>query len=257
MFELSVNIEYMFQEAGEDLPDRVHAAAEAGFRKVEMFTTAGRDLPTLGKSLQDQDVELWTLLVDPRTLLVDPGTHAGFLEMFKRTAEDARTLGCRRVVVGSGPAVPYQKRKQQLETVTRAVAAAAPIAQELELTILLEAVNTRVDHPGVLFSRTEDSATVVAGVASPNVRLLYDLYHSVAEGENPAEVLQQVSHMLGHVQIADYPGRGEPGTGTIDWNASLQLLRDAGYTGTLGVECYPVKSPTWAALQYIRKLCTQ
>jgi hydroxypyruvate isomerase len=63
--------------------------------------------------------------------------------------------------------------------------------------------------------------------------------------------------MLGHVQIADAPGRGEPGSGKIDWPASLRLLREAGYTGTIGVECHPTKSPTAAALEYIRKLCSQ
>jgi hydroxypyruvate isomerase len=109
----------------------------------------------------------------------------------------------------------------------------------------------------VLFSRTEDSAFVVEAVGAPNVRLLYDLYHSVVEGEDPREVVPRVRHLLGHVQVADAPGRGEPGSGTIDWLASLALLRDAGYTGTVGVECHPSKQPTAAALQYIRDLCAQ
>lgn len=255
MFDLSVSIEYMFHEAGDKLHERVHAAADAGFHKVEMFMTAGQDLPALKKALRDRNVELWTLVVDPRTLLIDPATHAGWLKLFRNTAEEAVMLGCRHLVVGSGPGVPYLRRPQQLQTVSQAVAAAAPIAAERGLTILLEAVNTRFDHPGVLFSRTEDSAFVVETVGAANVRLLYDLYHSVVEGEDPREVVPRVRHMLGHVQVADAPGRGEPGSGTIDWPASLALLRDAGYTGTIGVECHPSKRPTAAALQYIRDLC--
>ena len=255
MFDLSVSIEYMFHEAGDKLHDRVHAAADAGFRKVEMFMTAGQDLVALGAALKERDVELWTLVVDPRTLLVDPATHEGWLNLFENTAEEAVMLGCRHMVVGSGPGVPYLRRPQQLQTVAQAVAGAAPIAAKHGLTVLLEAVNTRYDHPGVLFSRTEDSAFVVETVDAPNVRLLYDQYHSVVEGEDPREVVPTVKDMLGHVQVADAPGRGEPGTGTIDWPASLELLRDAGYTGTIGVECHPSKTPTAAALEYIRGLC--
>jgi len=255
MFDISVSIEYMFHEAGDTLHDRVHAAADAGFRKVEMFMTAGQDLQALKAALEEREVELWTLVVDPRTLLIDPATHEGWLKLFGNTAEEAVMLGCRHMVVGSGPGVPYLRRPQQLQTVAKAVAAAAPIAAERGLTILLEAVNTRYDHPGVLFSRTDDSEFVVRTVDAPNVRLLYDLYHSVVEGEDPREVVPRVKDIIGHVQVADAPGRGEPGSGTIDWPASLALLRDAGYAGTIGVECHPSKSPTAAALDYIRQLC--
>jgi hydroxypyruvate isomerase len=255
-FELSANLEYMFGEAGDDLTDRVRAAAAAGVSKVEMFATADRDVPALAKALAESGVQLWTVLADPRTKLVDPGTHDQFRENVRRAAEDARTLGCPHVVVGSGPAVPYQKRRVQLDTVTRAVAAAAEVADELDVTILVEAVNTRVDHPGVLFSQTEDAETVVTGVGSPRVRLLYDLYHSVAEGEDPAEVFPRVRDLVGHVQIADVPGRGEPGSGDLDWERQLALLRDNGYTGVLGVECYPTTSSA-EALGYIRDLCAR
>lgn len=159
--ELSVNLEYMFREAGDDLAARVRAAAAAGYHKVEIFTTHDRDVPALAKALADHGVELWTVVADPRTRLVDPATHEGFLDLFRRAAQDARMLGCRRIVVGSGPAVPYQKRRVQLETVTRAVAAAADIAAEFDVTILIEAVNTRMDHPGVLFSQTDDALAYI------------------------------------------------------------------------------------------------
>jgi hydroxypyruvate isomerase len=257
MFDLSSNLEYMFQEAGEDLADRIALAASSGFRKVEMFTTTNRNIAALGQSLARNQVELWTVLADPRTLLVDPDTHEGFRQLFRRAAEDAKSLGCSRVVVGSGPGVPYQKRATQLQTVTRAVASLVTIAEQLDVTILLEAVNTRVDHPGVLFSRTDDSVAVVKGVASPRVRLLYDLYHSISEGEDPVIVLPAVIDLVGHVQIADVPGRGEPGSGQLDWPRHLTLLRELGYRGVIGIECQPTKASTAEAVAYIRRLCSE
>jgi hydroxypyruvate isomerase len=254
MFELSVNIEYMFREAGDDLVDRVAAAAAAGFSKAEMFTTANRDISALGKSLDRHRVELWTVVTDPRIQLVNPSTHEEFLTMFRTAAEQAVALGCRRLVVPSGSAVPYQKRSVQLETVANAMGQALAIADELDVRILLEAVNTRVDHPGVLFSQHEDTLWVARRLDSSRVGILYDLYHSITEGEDPAAVLPKIIDHLEHVQIADVPGRGEPGSGTVDWQAQLGLLASSGYKGVIGVECEPTMASTPEALQTIQDL---
>lgn len=254
-FDLSVNLEYMFHEAGDRLEDRIAAAAAAGFRKVEMFTTANRDVPSLRRALDDHGVEMLSTVTDPRTRLIDRETHAGFRDMFRAAAEEAVALGCRRLVVPSGPAVPYMKRPAQLAIVAEAMAGIAPIAEELGVTIMLEPVNTRMDHPGVLFSMTVDAVTVIEAVNSPRVRLLHDLYHSITEGEDPFAVLPAVIGHVEHIQIADAPGRGEPGSGGIDWPAMLGLVRSVGYTGALGIECAPTRTPTAEALAFIRQLC--
>jgi hydroxypyruvate isomerase len=255
--ELSVNLEYMFTEAGDDLPSRVRAAAAAGFAKAEMFWTHDKDLDALATALDDTGVQLWTVLVDPRTTrLVDADTHDKFLEDVRRTAADAVRLGSPHVVVGSGPAVPYLKRPVQLGIVTEVVARAAEIAADAGVTLLVEAVNTRMDHPGVLFAQTADSLAVVRGVNSPHVRLLYDLYHSVVEGEDPEVVLPDVVDVVAHIQIADAPGRGEPGTGAIDWPAAFALFDKVGYTGAVGVECYPTVASTADAMAYLREVAS-
>ncbi len=255
MYELSANIEYMFHDAGESLEKRIAAAAGAGIRKVEMFTTDGRDVASLRSALDSNGVQMWTVLTDPRTMLVDQKTHDHFLGLFRRTAENALQLGCPHVVCGSGMGVPYLKRQDSLRIVSAAFARAAEIAAELGVTILLEAVNTRVDHPGVLFSRTEDSSNVVRHVNSPRVKVLYDLYHSVAEGEDTEAVLKQIADEIVHVQVADFPGRGEPGSGKIDWNDKLRQLRDRGYAGVIGVECHPTRPSTADALKDFVGLC--
>jgi len=255
MFEVSANIEYMFHEAGERLEKRIEAAAAAGIRKVEMFSIDNRDIGALKGALDGSGVRLWTVLTDPRTMLVDPKTHDHFLGLFRRTAEVAVQLGCPNVVCGSGMGVPYLKRQDSLRIVSGAFARAADIAAELGVTILLEAVNTRVDHPGVLFSRTEDSFGVARQVNSPRVKVLYDIYHSVAEGEDTGTVLNEIAARIGHVQVADFPGRGEPGSGKIDWDEKLSQLRDNGYAGVIGVECHPTTSSTADALRYFVARC--
>jgi hydroxypyruvate isomerase len=253
--QLSVNLEYMFTEAGDDLPARVRAASAAGFDKAEIFWTHDKDLDALQAALEDTGTSLWTVLVDPRTTrLVDPATHDGWLDDVRRTVDDAVRLGCPHVVVGSGPAVPYLKRPVQLGIVTDAVARAVEIAEDADLTLVLEAVNTRMDHPGVLFAMTADTVHVVRQIDSPRVRVLYDLYHSVVEGEDPTQVLPEIVDVVTHVQVADAPGRGEPGTGAIDWPGAFRLLDEVGYTGVVGIECYPTVPSTAEALAVVQRV---
>lgn len=253
-FELSVNLEYMFHEAGERLEDRMAAAAAAGFRKVELFTTGNRDVPSLKAALAETGCELFATVTDPRIQLVIEAQHDNFRTMFAQAAAEAAQLGAKRIVVPSGSAVPYMKRPIQLEIVAKAIASVVPIAEQHSLTIMLEPVNTRVDHPGVLFGMTEDAVAVIEMIDSPRVRLLYDLYHSITEREDPTEVLPKVAQYVEHIQIADAPGRGEPGSGQIDWAAMLKLIESVGYTGLLGLECSPTGSDTPAALAYIKQL---
>lgn len=251
-FEVSVNLEYGFTEAGDRIEDRISAASAAGFRKVELFLLKGRDLASIRQALDDHGVELIGTVADYVTQLVDPATHDDFCSTFREAAEAALTLGCRNIVVTSGRGVPWLKRPVQLRIFAAAIERLVPTADELGVTILLESANTRVDHPGVLCCTTADSIAVADMVDSPRVRLLYDLYHSVVEGEDPAVVLPDAMCHLAHVQVADAPGRGEPGSGQIDWPSQLRLLRQLGYTGTIGIECTPTRTPTSDALAWFQ-----
>jgi hydroxypyruvate isomerase len=253
-FDLSVNLEYGFTEAGEKVEDRIAAAAAAGFRKVELFLLKGRDLEAIKAALDANGVELISAVADYVTQLVDPATHEGFLETFREAASAAKFLGCSNVVVTSGRGVPWLKRPVQLAIFADALRKIVPIAEELDVTILLESANTRHDHPGVLCSTTQDSVVVADMVDSPRVKVLYDLYHSVVEGENPQEALAAAMHQVVHVQVADAPGRGEPGSGKIDWPGALAMFERLGYTGTIGLELQPTK-PSVEALAYIQGLC--
>ena len=254
-FDLSVNLEYAFQEAGETIEDRIRAAAAAGFGQVEIFLTKGRDLAAIRRALDETGTRLITTVADYVTQLVDPATHEGFKAIFRQAAEEALFLGCRNVVVTSGRGVPWLRRPVQHRIFADGLEKLLPIAEELDVTILLESANTRYDHPGVLCSTTQDSVDVAELVGSPRVRLIYDLYQSIVEGEDPAVVLPRAIHLVDHVQVGDVPGRGEPGSGTIDWPAQLALLRQVGYTGTIGLELTPTRTPSGTALAYIQQLC--
>jgi len=254
MHILSANLEYMFKEAGDSLESRILAAAEAGITHVEIFSMDNRDPDSVGRVLHETGITLHSMVVDPRIMLVIKENHNQFLETFEATAQLAIKLGCKHLVCGSGTGAPFLPRAISRDTVAEAIEQAANIALKYDITLLLEAVNTRVDHPGVFFSRTEDTFYLANKLARENVKILYDIYHSIAEDEDVSSTLTMIKDHIGHVQIADFPGRGEPGTGTLNWSEILRLVDDSGYQGPIGVECYPQQTPTSAALTYIQTL---
>jgi hydroxypyruvate isomerase len=252
---LSANIELLFKEAGDDLSDRVRAAAEYGIHTVEIWSHSDKDLDALAKTLDATGSRVHTLLVEGRLTLADRSTHEAFLGHVRDAAEAATRLGCTRVVTGSGVGLPYMKRAVQHDIVVEALSAGAEIAAAHGVAITLENLNTRVDHPGTLFDTTAECLAAVRAVGSPGLALLYDVYHSLQMGEVPEEVLAGAMEHVSHVQIADLPGRSEPGTGTVDWSSRLTALRRLGYAGPIGLEYWPTTG-TEASLRTIADLTT-
>jgi hydroxypyruvate isomerase len=240
VFQLAPNIDLLFTEAGPDPAERVRAAAAAGFTAVEMWGTLDRDVPALAKALSDSGVVLTSVLAEPRTNFTLPGTdlHA-FFDGLERGVDNARALGAPRIVLGSGVGFPGAKRAQNLDRLVEVFTEAVDRTEGSGVTLVLEPVNTRVDHPGALLDRTADAVTVARAVGSDRFGILYDLYHSVTEGEDPAAELANAGGLVDYVQFADAPGRGQPGSGRIDWPTRLAELRASGYAGPIGLEYYP------------------
>src|SRR6476661_5402927 len=225
MYQLSPNIELLFTEAG-DHPERVRAAAAAGFDAVEMWGTSTVDVDALGKALAETGVSLTSVLAEPRTNFALPWeTLDAFFDGLDRGIDHAQRLGCPRIVLGSGVGFPGQKRAQNLARLVDVFSQAVERTQGSGVKLILEPVNTRVDHPGALTDRTADAVTVARGVGSDSFGILYDMYHSITEGEDPASELANAAGLVDYVQIADVPGRGEPGTGSVDWRVQLATLR--------------------------------
>jgi hydroxypyruvate isomerase len=178
----------------------------------------------------------------------DPANQEAFLRALRETAVVARSLGAGSLIVLTGQARPDLSRQMQHAAVVAALKAAAPLAAEARLTLLLEPLNTVVDHPGYFLDSTVEGLEIVEKVGSPAVRLLYDLYHSAMMQEAVADVLGERGNLIGHVHIADAPGRHEPGSGTIDWAASVSEIRKAGYGGMIGLEFRPSARTTEALL---------
>ena len=162
----------------------------------------------------------------------------------------AGRLNARNLIVVSGDTRAGIDRTEQLEALTGALRSAAPIASAAGVGLLLEPLNTRIDHKGYFLDSTREALGVIRDVDDPGVRLLYDMYHSIVMDEEPADVLAGSGHLIGHVHIADVPGRHEPGTGTVDWPRQLEALKSVGYSGSIGLEYIPLRE-TESSLELI------
>jgi hydroxypyruvate isomerase len=254
VYQLSANIELLFTEAGPDAGDRVHAAAAAGFDAVEMWFSTDKDLDSLAKALADTGVQLTSLLAGPRMTYTYPGTDlAPFHAGLDLAVEHARQLGCPRVVLASGMGFPGMNRQKNHQVIIDMFGQALERTGDSGVEFVLEPVNSRVDHPGALTDRTEDAVYVARGVGSDRFGILYDLYHSVTQGEDPATELANAAGFVKYVQIADVPGRGEPGSGGLDWAAQLAVVRASGYDGPIGLEYFPTV-PSEQSVQHIRSV---
>lgn len=250
MFQLAPNVDLLFSEAGESTADRVRAAAAAGFDAVEMWGPTGKDIPALKEALQETGVQLTAQLAEPRMqFMIPPRNHEPFYEGLDAGVAVAQQLGCPRIVVGSGTGFGGRKRQDQLDELIEIFTRGVSHIAGSGITLVLEPVNVRVDHPGALLDRTSEAVYVAKGVNSPHFGVLYDLYHSTVEGEDVAAELANAGDLIKYVQIADAPGRGEPGSGSIDWRARLADLQNSGYAGPIGLEYYPTidsaKSVQW------------
>jgi hydroxypyruvate isomerase len=114
----------------------------------------------------------------------------------------------------------------------------AKLAERYDVMFVLENLNAEVDHPGVPFGKAADTLALVKAVDHPAVRLMLDLYHAQIGEGNLIELIGKAFPYLGEIQVADVPGRCEPGTGEINYPAIAAALRKHGYQGTVGLEAY-------------------
>lgn len=248
---LSACLELLFDEPpGVALESRVAAAATAGIGEVEIWGWRDRDLEALQDALRRHRLRLRSLVVDPMLPLAD---RTAFLEAVASSVAVADRLGAAILVVGGGPALPGVARRSQLDAITAALRAAAPLAAEAGIVIGLENLNSRIDHPGCILDSTRDCLDVVDAVDVPAVRLLYDVYHSLVMGESPQLVAGGRVDRICHVHVADVPGRHEPGSGTADWPGLLDWLWVEGYRGSIGLEYVPTGA-TVESLTYVRSV---
>ena len=238
------------QEAAS-FPDRVRAAKAAGLDAIEFWHWSNKDLGAVKAALDQTGLPIAGILCEPIAKITDPETHAAFLEGVRASLAAARTLGAPVMIAQSGDDRQDVPRQAQHAALVKVLREAADILEGSGVVLALEPLNDRVDHPGYYLTSTVEGLDIIDEVDRPEVRLLYDVYHSAMMGEHTEDVLEGRLDRIVHVHLADTQGRGEPGSGNMDWRQRLDWLADHGYQGFVGLEYRPTGT-TEESLSFIR-----
>ncbi len=246
MITISACIEMLFSEEGDFLK-RIDLAAAAGLKAVEFWGHSGKDLPAIRERADANGLAISSTVVE-RQPLADPGNLGGYREAVRAACAAAHVIGAPVVIACTGNEIPGVARAEQQAMIIDALRAVAPIAEGEGITIVLEPLNILVDHKGYYLWSSLEGFEILDAVGSPNVKLLFDIYHQqVCEGNLIANITGNIDK-IGHFHIADVPGRHEPGTGEIHYENVLTRIRDAGYSGFAALECSSTKPSSAEAI---------
>jgi hydroxypyruvate isomerase len=256
MIRLAANISTLFTE----LPflDRIEAAARAGFKNIECQFPYVAEPAQIAQQLAANGLQ-WVLFNAPpgrwetgeRGIASLPGRQEEFDAGITRALEYIAAGGCRRVHVMAGLLPPGTDRSRHLDEYIGNISRAAERLAAVDATVLIEPINTRVDVPGYLLDSTRLALECIEAAGRPNIRLQYDVYHmQIMEGDLMRSI-ERLLPWIGHIQIADNPGRHEPGTGEIAFERLLQRIDAVGYEGYIGCEYLPAAG-TQAGLGWAR-----
>lgn len=242
MNSLSVCAETVFGQL--PFEQRVREIVKEGFA-IEFWHRPEGDIAFLEAH---PEIEVHTFVGCNEGSIFHPDGVETYLRGVERELSLAKRLHCRRLILitgeigARGEAVHLVADHPATRWLTayKVLGRVAELAEKHDVVYSLEHLNTKVDHPHYPLPHVEDAARLVEQVGSPRIRLLLDLYHAQVEEGNLVDTIRQYAHIVGHVHVADVPGRHEPGTGEINYPFVARALRDTGYEGTIGMEAFPL-----------------
>jgi hydroxypyruvate isomerase len=234
-----------------DLPfeERVRRIADLGF-EVEIWDWATKDVDALVRT----GATFSSMTGYVTGSLADPEGAEELLRTAEQSVKVAEQLDCPRLNVhGTGldgrglPVVATQAVTPTMWlTAARTLTRLAELGEQAGRVFTLENLNTAVDHPGTPFARAADTIALVEAVGSPHLRLNLDLYHGQIGEGNLIRLVERALPLVGEIQVADVPGRCEPGTGEIHYPAVAAALDGLGYTGIVALEAWASGDPVRA-----------
>lgn len=256
MPKFAANLSLMFNEV--PFLDRFAAARAAGFDAVEFLFPYAFEPESIAARLRRYELELvlhnlpagdWA--AGERGLACDPRRRAEFEDGVGLALDYALELGVRRLHCLAGKLPPKVPRERAHATYVANLRHAAARCAEHGVDLLIEPINDR-DMPGYFLTGTRQAADVIAEVGAPNLFLQYDIYHMQRMEGELAETIRRQLPLIRHIQLADVPGRHQPGTGEIRFPYLFRLLDELGYEGWVGCEYAPL-GDTAASLAWLQE----
>jgi hydroxypyruvate isomerase len=237
-------------------PDRIRKIAALGFKNYE-FWSHDHSLTDKGTIRELKDFDLLGALnaelgLSVTDILYSPGGEGANLirredkgklvDNFGAFAERAKKIRCGACIVTGGTLIPGQGRDESLLNLTGNLSALLGEAEKNGMTLLLEPLNSQVDHRDTFLDDPRLTVTVVKSLNSPRMKILYDIYHMQIMGGNILSFVKENLEYIGHFHIAGVPGRHEPYCGELDYAHIVREVTAMGYAGCFGLEYWPLEA---------------
>ena len=230
--------------------ERFLAARKDGFESVEFWDWRIRDLDKVKMAAETAGIKISGFNGDNDFSLVDPAHKQPYLKALKDSLEAARKVGADTVTIhsnalGEGGVVVnhYDELSDTVKLCSMydTLTAAVKLAEEYGIRMNLEALNIKVDHVGNFLQTTQMAAEITRLIGSPLLMVLFDAYHMQYNEGALCWNLEKYIDQIGHIHVADCPGRHEPGTGEICYHGVYETLKRLGYKYRVGYELFPAE----------------
>jgi len=247
--KFAVNVE-MWWRKEKDFIKRLEAAAALGFSAVELWPWENKDQDAVADTcaklgLQIAQFTAWGF----KPGLNDPKNYNQFVEKIEKGCEVAKKWKCSMMCVVAGDDIPGVSQEKMHDAVIEGLKKGAPIAEKHGVTLILEPMNIRVDHKGHCLYGSAPTMRIIKAVGSKFVKINWDLYHMhITEGDLCGHLREGfAADAIAYIQIADHPGRNEPGTGELNYSRVFKELKAHKYEGMVGLELVPKTTEAAAA----------
>ncbi len=212
-------------------------AAAAGAKAVEFWGWWDKDTPEIAAASLESGVEIAAVCTRFESL-VDGASRKAYLEGLRETVEAAKRLSCSVIISQAGQWVPGLSFEEQRKNLVDGLCQAALLLEGTGLTLAVEPLNTRVDHPGYFLSSSDTAAGILEEVGSPRVKMLFDIYHQqIMEGDVLARIRSYLP-LICHIHTAGVPGRRELSSGELDYGNIFEAIDKMGYAGYAALELW-------------------
>ncbi len=228
--------------------EKLQAAARAGLQSVELVAEHIRwpdtDIARAKKTAQSFGLGMDTLIATPDwkkrpVSMVNPDQRENFLNDVRQAIAFARKLEIPQIILMSGDEIPGRPREQQYASLLEGAKRAGELAAKAGVTLIVEPLNTKVDHEGFFLTTCAEGLKLVREVGNPHVKLLFDIYHEQVQVGNVIRTITEAAPHVAVFHVADNPGRNDPGTGELNYANIYRAIQRTGYAGYITMEYVP------------------
>ena len=251
--KLSICIEMFWLET--PFEQRISLAQQAGYEAFEFWNWSNKNMEQIQAAQSETGLAVAGLVCEPGFSLAFPQrSDDEHVKGVEASAKAAKALKCSTLIVTTGNVVAGETYEMTRRRVVRKLRRMAAVAADQGVTLVLEPLNPFIDHPGYWLTTMAQAMDIVAEVGSPNLKILYDIYHQQVTEGNIIANLRLYAPWIGHIHVAGVPGRSELVGGDLDYGAIFKAIDDVAYGGYVGLELRPTRGEEGALAEALSLL---